>query len=726
MVDRSELDFLDSLSVEEKIGQLIGIYYGVGGVDAKMIDEEDVIELIRDCHVGSVSPISSSMENDPSETIETVNQFQRVALEEKDAGIPLLFTLDAIHGNAYLNGTTIFPHNLGLAASFDRELAGEVASITSEEIRATGGTQNYSPTCDVMREPRWGRCFETFGESPFLVGQMASRKIEGYQGQNSDELDVVATAKHFPAYSEPVRGEDASPLNIDEYTLRRVFLPPFREALEAGAESVMPCYNSLNGEPVHGSKKYLTELLRNELGFEGFVVTDWTGTRMLHTHHMTSSELKDSVKQSLDAGIDVFSIGSRDHYEAILELVEDGEVSIDRIDRSVERIIHAKKKLGLFDEPYIDTEESKSKLRSSENKEVSQRASRESIVLLENNDGVLPINSEEDILLVGPNADNLWNQRGGWSVMERENIEGTTTLEALREIHEGELEYLEVTGINSLNRDELKEIKENADKYDKAVAVMGEGHYIHEFGPSILLNDTDIGEFPTRSRLDLPSPQRKVINELSGQDIELILVLIAGRPVSFNPEKVDAALWACYPGMDGGTSIAEILLGEVNPSAKLPFSYPRDTSYLPQRYNYLRHPHPIGDNEHTPSYDPLYPFGHGENYSEIEYIDLSLEHESIESDGEVSLDVTIENNGDQELSEPVLVYIKKDVSSRVTPNRELIDFRKPDIGIDERETVSIDIPMKRVSRYLHGIEGETESGEYTIIVEGIEKEFSVN
>jgi len=347
-IDKRVTDLLERMTLEEKVGQLVGSYVGDLGEWGRDVD--DVICDIDEYHVGSVAPFGwgGSPNETAEEAVEAANRLQKHARNESRLGIPLLFASDAIHGHAYINDATVFPNNLGMAATWDPELVERVAETTGEEMRATGARQNYDPTCDVARDQRWGRTGETFGESPRLCGELAASKVRGYQGAQLDERSVAATAKHFPAYSEPVRGEDGSPVDVSPNTLRTTFLPPFERVIDEGVASVMPCYNSIDGEPVHGSRRFLTELLRDELGFEGTVVSDWNGVSQLHEEHRTAGSAKGAAYQTRVAGLDIASVAGPEHASHLIELVDDSQLSESVIDTSVERVLRLKFQLGLF------------------------------------------------------------------------------------------------------------------------------------------------------------------------------------------------------------------------------------------------------------------------------------------------------------------------------------------------------------------------------------------
>ena len=318
-------DLLDRMTLEEKVGQLVGTWAGQLE-EFKSVD--DVADEVRDHNVGAVASFGwgGAVDKRLDAIVENVNRLQEVALSETRLGIPLLFNVDAVHGHAYVAEGTAFPNGLGVGATWDVEATERVAGITATEVRRSGAHQNYSPTCDVARDPRWGRTFETFGESPYLCGKLAAAKVRGYQGDGlEDSSSVVATAKHFPAYSEPARGEDAAPVEISEYLLRNVFLPSFVDALDSDVESVMPCYNAIDGEPAHGSRRYLTDLLRGTLGFDGTVVSDWGGVKKLDEDHRITDDHRDSVRQTREAGLDIASVDAVEHADHLVSLVEEGE-----------------------------------------------------------------------------------------------------------------------------------------------------------------------------------------------------------------------------------------------------------------------------------------------------------------------------------------------------------------------------------------------------------------
>jgi beta-glucosidase len=684
---RAEVDRLvGSMTLREKAAQLAGTY--VGSMEETRT-VEDAKALVRE-GIGFVTPFGygGSPHRDASEVVEIANELQRVAREETRHGIPILVPVDAVHGHAYVTDTTVFPHALGLAAARDRGLTERVGTVTATEVAATGASLTYGPTCDVARDPRWGRTFETFGESPYLVGELAAAKA---RGAHDAPVDVGVMAKHFPAYGEPERGEDTAPVDASRSSLYREFLPPFERVLAEGIEGVMPCYNSVNAEPVHGSEHWLSTVLRGELGFEGYVASDWNGVRMLHRDHGVTASMRESVERAFTAGVDVHSLGGADHADHLAELVESGAVDEERVDASVRRVLELKADLGLFEDPFVESEASAATLGARGHREVALEAARKSMTLLEN-DGTLPFAPDVDeVLVTGPNADSLVNQVGGWSLKEEDELDGTTVRAGIKAVvADGTtVTYERGSGMDEL--DDTDAAVAAAEDADVAVVVLGENWYIHEFGPRAVTGPTE--RFPNRAQLALPDAQRDLLEGVVGTGVPTALVLVTGRPLStpWAAEHAGAILQAYYPGSEGGTAVAETLFGEHNPSGRLPISVPRSTGHLPVRHDHLPNPYPIGPDEHLPSYDPLFAFGHGLSYTEFEYRDLTVAG-PLEAEGLVAVSVTLANAGDRAGEEVVQLFGGRERSSVVTPVERLVDFERVSLAAGEETTVRFEVP----------------------------------
>ncbi|MFW5918413.1 MAG: glycoside hydrolase family 3 N-terminal domain-containing protein, partial [Haloferacaceae archaeon] len=636
-------DLLSRMTLEEKAGQVVGTWAGDRG---KTLDVPAVSEAVAAYGFGSVAAFgwAGAAVSEPREVVDAVNTLQETALEETRLGIPLLFNVDAIHGHAYVENATVFPNGLGAAATWNPNLIERTAAATAREVRVTGAHQNYAPTCDVARDPRWGRVQETFGESPRLVADLAVASVRGLQGDGlADPQAVVATAKHFPAYSDPERGQDGAPVEVSEYVLRNTFLPPFEAAIDTGVESVMPAYSATNGDPPHGSKRWLTDLLRDDLGFGGHVVSDWSGIEQLHESHGVSADGAESVHRTREAGLDVGSVDHTIHVEVLVDLVEDGQLDEAMLDESVRRVLRVKFELGLFEDPFVDGEDAVSTLACDAHRDLALETARQSMTLLEN-DGLLPLSGDETVFVGGPNADNLVHQVGGWSHHEEAGLAGDTVREAISARATGEVLFEQGTTLTE-ERD-IDAAVEKASQADVAVLALGEGWYIHEFGPQDMLG-TDTGEWPTRSELRLPPAQRRLAEEIHETETPVVGVLLTGRPliVDWLAEHADALLMAYFPGTDGGRAVAETLFGDCDPGGRLPISIARSHGDLPQLHDHARHPLTLGADEHPESYDPLYPFGHGLSYTTFDRHDLELDETTVGPDGTVSVAMTVQNVG---------------------------------------------------------------------------------
>ncbi|MFP8958056.1 glycoside hydrolase family 3 N-terminal domain-containing protein [Natrialbaceae archaeon A-CW3] len=685
-------DLLGELSLREKAAQLAGTYVGT-------MDEtrtvEDVTELIREYGIGFATPFGygASPIRDPIEAANTVNKLQRTAVEETSHGIPLLIPVDAIHGNAYVETATIFPHNAGLSATRNRDLVAQVGTVTAHEVAATGGKITYGPTCDVVRDPRWGRTFESFGESAYLCGELAAAKAHGVAAA---EPTVATMAKHFPAYGEPCRGEDAAPVDRSVSSIRRDFLRAFEPVLDAGVDAIMPSYNSINGVPSHASRQYLSEVLRDELGFDGYIASDWNGIGMLHQNHGVTRCLRDSIKASLEAGVDVHSLGEGEHVDHVVDLVQSGEIDESVVDECVRRVLTIKHELGLFDDPYIDPDEVASILGSEPHREISLEAARQSMTLVQNDDDVLPFRPDlDEVLVTGPNADDLSHQVGGWSLKPDEGLEGTTILEGVESVVSDETSVTYERGAGISEPDDIEAAAAAAADADAVVIALGENWYLHEFGPQDVTGPTE--EFPNRTDLSLPAAQRTLLEAIVETGTPTALVMISGRPLAipWAAENVPAIMQAYYPGSQGGLAVAETLFGLVNPSGTLPTSVPRSTGHLPVRHNFLPGPHPIGEEEHQSSFDPLWPFGHGLSYTDFEYCDFEIDRDSVSAGETVTVDVTLANVGDRTGAKPVHVFASRPVSSVVTPDSDLVGFDRVRLEAGEERTISIEIAAEQ-------------------------------
>jgi len=720
---------IERMTVPELVGQMVGVY--------PHEDAERVVTAVTDHHIGSVH-FGATPHNTPQAMAGLANEVQAAAIEASRFDLPVFFRAMAEHGHAAVAGATVFPQQLGLGATRDPALVADVADVTATELRATGVQQTSSPIGDVARDARWGRIPETFAESPRLCGDLTASMVEGYQDRDDP---VLAVTKHFPMYSEGVRGEDQAPNDVSAYTMRRVHVPPYAAGIAAGTGGIMPCYNAIEGEPVHGSPRYLRELLREELGFEGYVLADYAGAEDLHEGHHTTGSLDESLWQATRAGVDLFPSGGPEYADLLVGLVEDGELSRTRVEASARRVLRTKAALGLFEDPFVDAGVAVETLGRDAHRAVAREAARESMTLLKNDDGVLPLDGPADddgsgnpsgsppsdsppetVFVTGPNADDLAHQQGGWGTVRNPEPLGDTVLDGIHEVAPDGTEVTYEQGATIEKRLDFEAVREGAATADVAVVVLGEPDYIHEFhGPAVDGADA----FPHRESLSLPDAQRELVEAVHATGTPTIAVFVTGRPLAtpWVADHVPAILLAYQPGSEGG-AVADVLFGRVDPGGRLPVSIPRSEGQLPQRFNHLPHP-TVDDESHRPSYDPLWAYGHGLSYADFAYGDLTLSATEIGPDETVTAETTVENVADRAGTTVVEAFVSDVRSSRVTPVRELAGFRRVDLDPGERERVSFTLDEDALGVVDPDGERRVEPGTFEVTVAESTAEFEV-
>lgn len=709
-VSKRVKDLVQKMTLEEKVGQMTQ-YQAPGFIKARAFgDGEAVKRLISAGLIGSLMHAQSAQE---------ANELQEMA-ERTRLGIPILIVTDAMHGAGYHSGTTIFPTPISLASTWDDKLVYEVASITARELRSIGIHWNLSPVLDVGRDPRWGRIAETFGEDPFLVTQMGVAMVRGYQGEDaSGPENVVAGIKHFIAYSQPLRGLNTGPVDISERTLRTVFLPPFAAAVQVGTLTVMPGYHSLNGIPCHSSRELLTKLLREEMGFRGFVITDNGAVERLVTHHRIAESRNDAVEQAVLAGIDMHMCGPG-FSEPLIELVKQGRISERRIDESVFRILEIKFRMGLFEKRTVDPAKAGKILCCSQHREKALEAARKSIVLLKNEGGLLPLTRRiKSIFITGPNADNN-AFLGDWTVPQpKENV--ISILSGLRDkaqVYGAKIDYMESGGIWDITQKRIQEAVSAAADADVAIVVVGgnQNRYDETGKLSKRREERTGGEGIDCSDLALCGRQLDLVKAIHESGTAAVVVLIGGRPlaVEWIAENIPVVIQAWEPGMCGGQAVAEILYGEVNPSGKLPVSIPRSAGHLPCWYNFEP------SLAYTEGYKftdqrPLYQFGFGLSYTEFEYSGLTVS-DTVHAGERVKVSVEIQNTGKIAGEEVIQLYINNVVSSVATPVRILKGFQRVSLEPGKRKTVVFELEYDELALYNKDMEKVVEPGVFEVMV----------
>ena len=645
-------------------------------------------------------------------TAEEANELQALAMQSR-LGIPLIFGIDAIHGNCLAPNNTSYPTSIGLASSFDTEMAYKIARQTALEMRAMNMHWTFNPNIDVARDARWGRSGETFGEDTYLVGQMGLALVNGYQGDMMGGDDVLACIKHCIADSQPINGANHAPSDISERTLHEIFLPPYEKAIREGkAGSLMMAHNEINGVPCHKSKWLMEDKMRGEYGFTGFVVSDWMDIERIHTLHRTAENRKEAYYQSIMAGMDMHMHGI--HWnEEVAELVREGRIPESRIDESVRRILTAKFRLGLFENPYCNIEEGNKVRMCAEHRATALEAARNSIVLLKN-DGILPLDVKKykRVLVTGINADDE-NIMGDWSAPQKpENV--TTILEGLREVAPTTDFVFVDQGLTpkKMTQANVDKAAKIARTTDLNIVVAGETSLRARRGAKTC------GENQDRAEIHLYGLQQELVKKVAASGKPTILVIVAGRPqaVVWESENLPAIVNAWEPGMMGGQAVAEILYGKVNPSAKLSMTIPRTAGQVQMYYNH-KPSHYRYKLQDIPN-EPLYPFGFGLSYTTYEYSDLQLSKSEIAPNENIEVSVTIKNTGAREGVEIAQLYIRDCISFVTRPVKELKGFERVALKAGESKRITFTLTPEHLRYYNLEMERVVEPGTFKVMVGG--------
>jgi beta-glucosidase len=715
--DRVE-DLIGRMTLEEKVGQMnqfVGVEH-IKANSAHMTEDElksntanafypgfthkDVERWTEQGLIGSFLHVL---------TIEEANYLQSLAMKSR-LQIPLIFGIDAIHGNANAPDNTVYPTNIGLACSFDTDMAYRIARQTAKEMRAMNMHWTFNPNVEVARDPRWGRVGETFGEDPYLVTLMGVESIKGYQGDLNGPDDVLACIKHFVGGSQPVNGANVAPADLSERTIREVFFPPFKAGVEAGAMSLMTAHNELNGIPCHSNEWLMQDVLRGEWKFPGFIVSDWMDIEHLHDLHAVAGDLKEAFRQTIEAGMDMHMHGI--HWnELVVELVKEGRLSEKRVDESVRRILDIKFRLGLFEQPFADEQKSMEIRLNDEHRATALEAARNSIVLLKN-DGLLPLDAAryKRVLVTGINADDM-NVLGDWSAPQKdENV--STILEGLRRIApDTQFDFVD-QGWDPRNMNPQKVVEAAARARTADLNIVVAGEYMMRFR----WNDRTDGENTDRSDIDLVGLQNELIERVAASGKPTVLILINGRPlgVEWAAKHLPAIVEAWAPGMYAGQAVAEILYGQVNPTAKLAVTVPRSTGQLQMIYNHKQsqyfHPYVV-----KPS-TPLWPFGHGLSYTTYAYGDLRLSAREISKEDTIRASVKITNTGTRDGVEIVQLYLRDRFSSVSRPVKELKDFARVPLKAGESKDVTFTVTPDKLGFYDKRMKWTVEPGEFIVMV----------
>ncbi len=635
-------------------------------------------------------------------------ELQRMAVEETRLGIPLLFGYDVIHGYK-----TIFPISLGEAASFDLEMIEKSARVAAEEASAAGLHWTFAPMVDIARDPRWGRISEGAGEDVYYANLVAAARVKGFQGDDLGAANTLAAcAKHFAAYGAAQAGRDYHTVDISERTLREVYLPPFKAAIDAGVRTFMTSFNELNGVPASGNKMLLTDILRDEWHFDGFVVTDYTSINEM-VDHGNVANFKEAGELALTSGVDMDMQGAV-FYEYLEQSLKEGKVSMEQIDQAVRRIFKIKEELGLFDDPYKYCRPSRQEktLLSDEHLEIAREVAQKSIVLLKNDKQVLPLDPAVKIALIGPLADSQYDMLGSWHAAGNAN-DCITALTGMQAQSVGGVYYAKGCEVNGDDRSGFEEAVQLAKSSDVVVLAIGESANMS-------------GEAACRTEIGLPGVQLDLAKAIVEAGKPVVVVLMNGRPLAIPwlDEHADAILETWYLGTQAGNAIADVIYGKYNPSGKLPVTFPRNVGQIPIFYYMKNTGRPMEENDkYTSKYldsenTPLYPFGYGLSYSDFKYSDLSVVPQTVKKGQDIRITVNVNNYGDYDGEEVVQVYVRDLVGSVTRPVRELKAFKKVFIEKGKYKAVSFTLTAEDLKFYDINMNYTVEPGAFEVFVGG--------
>ena len=724
---------LSKMTLEEKVGQMTQLEISMvsdGRNQEIKISPAKLEKAINKYGVGSILNVA-----DQALTLdrwhETIRQLQDAAGRTR-LKIPVLYGIDTIHGANYVQGATLFPQPLAMAATWDPELMLKASEVAALETRAAGIPWTFSPVLDIGRQPLWPRLWETFGEDPYLATVMGVASVRGYEGADPSSPEHVASClKHYMGYGLPLSGRDRTPAWIPEIYLREYVLPPFKASVDAGARTVMVNSGEINGVPIHTSHFVLTDILRGELGFKGVAVSDWEDIKKLVTIHRVAADEKEATRMSVMAGVDMSMVPSDYSFaDHLIALVKEGSVPQTRIDEAVRRILVLKYELGLFERPYADAS-LKAKFATPESRRLSLESARAAMTLLKNTNDLLPLDKGRKVLVTGPTADSLISLNNGWSYVWQGSEESLypkdrpTILKAVEEkVGKGNVSYVPGTRIRrdpkgpsntsptSIDEEvDIAAAARAAASADVVILCLGEGSYTETPG-----NITD---------LTLPEPQLKLAEAVAAAGKPVVLVLVEGRPRIINriADKTGAILLAYNPGNEGGQAVADVLFGDYNPAGRLPVTYPRHPNAL------LNYDHKSYENQNTSfgltPFDPQFPFGHGLSYTTFKYGDLRLGRKTLSAADKLTVSVTVTNTGRRAGDEVVQLYVRDLVASVTPPDKRLRRFARIHLAPGQSRTITFELEREDLSFIGQNNRPTVEPGDFEILVGGLTEKFTL-
>ena len=723
--DKDKMDqFIDNLmgkmTLQEKIGQL---NLPVSGeIVTGQAKSSDVAGKIRKGQVGGLFNVKG---------VENIREVQKIAVEQSRLKIPLLFGMDVIHGYE-----TVFPIPLALSCSWDMEAIKESACIAAKESSADGICWTFSPMVDICRDPRWGRMAEGGGEDPYLGSEISAAMVKGYQGDDlTDKNTIMACVKHFALYGAPEAGRDYNTVDMSHLSMFNNYFPPYKAAIDAGVGSVMTSFNVVDGIPATGNKWLMTDVLRDRWGFDGFVVTDYTAISEMIAHGM--GDLQQVSAMSLSAGTDMDMVA--DGFLTTLEKsLKEGKVTMAEIDKACRRILEAKYKLGLFDDPYkyCDASRVKKDIFTAENRAVARKIATETFVLLKNENNLLPLQRKGKIALVGPLANTKANMPGTWSVAAAFD-KYNSLYDSMKQSLAGKAEVLYAKGSNLMydaQREaeatmfgrEMRDPRSAQELLDEALNIASQADVIvAAVGESSEMS----GESSSRTNLEMPDAQRDLLIALKKTGKPIVLVYFAGRStvMTWEQENFPAILNVWFGGSEAADAICDVVFGDVSPSGKLTTTFPKNVGQIPLYYNHLNTGRPLEAGKWFTKFrsnyldidnEPLYPFGYGLSYTTFRYGDLQLSNNSMNENGKITASVTVTNTGNYDADEIVQMYIRDMVGSVARPVKELKGFERIHLKKGESRTVSFDITAEQLKFYNSALNWVCEPGEFEVMVGG--------
>jgi beta-glucosidase len=733
-------DLLSKMTVEEKAGQISTFLgwpmYEKNGNSVAVSQEFKI--LLKDQNAGMLWATlradpwtKKTLLNglDPSLAAQATNAIQKYALTETRLGIPLFLAEECAHGHMAI-GTTVFPTSIGQASTWDPALIKKMATTIAEETRLQGAHIGYGPILDLAREPRWSRVEETYGEDPYLISQMGVSVVNGFQGNGiHNNLHMIATLKHFMAYGSPEGGHNGGSISVGERSLNQFYYPPFKSAVEAGALSVMTSYNSIDGVPSSANPALLKDLLVDQWGFKGFSVSDLGAISGLTSTHRVAADAEHAAALAINSGLDA-DLSGNGYGKSLIKAVKSGLVSQAVLDTAVSRVIRLKFKMGLFENPYVDPAKAQKLVRSPEKVKLAADVARSSIILLKNDKLILPLSkSLKEIAVIGPNANEMYNQLGDYTAPQSEsNV--VTVLEGIKNKlgNKVKVTYAKGVSIRDTTQSNIAEAVQLAKNAEVTVVVLG-GSSARDFRTSyeasgaatinktgVQLSDMESGEGFDRSTLDLMGDQLKLLKALKATGKPVVLVLIMGRPLNLNyaKENIDGIINAWYPGQEGGTAIADVLFGDYNPAGRLPISIPKSVGQLPVYYNATS---PRRREYIEVDGKPLYSFGYGLSYTKFDYSNLKITRNDDKSQ-DFKIEFDLKNSGAVAGDEVAQLYLNHQTSSVVMPVLELKKFERISLKAGETKHVAFQMNEDDIKIFDASMKFTLEAGRLNLMLGG--------